>query len=45
MSAAELHLIKQRMQAGRVSKARRGEMAIALPAGYARRPSGSMALR
>ena len=36
MSAAELHLIKQRMQAGRVSKARRGEMAIALPAGYAR---------
>ena len=40
MSAAELHLIKQRMQAGRVNKARRGEMAIALPAGYARRPSG-----
>ena len=36
MLAAELHLIKQRMQAGRVSKARRGEMAIALPAGYAR---------
>ena len=33
MLAAELHLIKQRMQAGRVSKARRGEMAIALPAG------------
>src|SRR6266567_9156210 len=31
MSAAELHLIKQRMQAGRVNKARRGEMAIALP--------------
>ena len=43
MSAAELHLIKQRMQAGRVSKARRGEMAIALPAGYARRPSGEAA--
>src|SRR5260370_1999303 len=39
MSAAELHLIKQRMQAGRVSKAPRGEMAIPLPAGYARRPS------
>ena len=36
MLAAELHLIKQRMQAGRVSKARRGEMAIALPTGYAR---------
>ena len=43
MLAAELHLIKQRMQAGRVSKARRGEMAIALPAGYARRPSGEAA--
>ena len=38
MSAAELHLIKQRMQAGRVNKARRGEMAIALQAGYARGP-------
>ena len=33
MSEAELHLIKQRMQAGRVNKARRGEMAIALPGG------------
>jgi DNA invertase Pin-like site-specific DNA recombinase len=43
MPAAELHLIKQRVQAGRVSKARRGEMAIALPAGYARRPSGEAA--
>jgi DNA invertase Pin-like site-specific DNA recombinase len=43
MSAAELHLIKQRMQAGRVNKARRGEMAIALPTGYARRPSGEAA--
>ena len=43
MSAAELHLIKQRMQAGRVNKARRGEMAIALPAGYARRASGEAA--
>ena len=43
MSAAGHHLIKQRMQAGRVSEARRGEMAIALPAGYARRPSGEAA--
>jgi len=44
MSEAELHLIKQRMQAGRVNKARRGEMAIALPIGYVRRPSGEAVL-
>jgi DNA invertase Pin-like site-specific DNA recombinase len=44
MSQAELHLIKQRMQAGRASKARRGEMAIALPIGYWRRPSGDVML-
>jgi DNA invertase Pin-like site-specific DNA recombinase len=34
MSEAELYLINQRMQAGRVNKARRGEMSIALPIGY-----------
>ena len=44
MSQAELHLIKQRMQAGRASKARRGEMAIVLPIGYWRRPSGEVVL-
>ncbi|GAA3521768.1 DNA invertase Pin-like site-specific DNA recombinase [Streptosporangium album] len=44
MSEAELHLIKQRMQAGRVNKARRGELAIALPLGYWRRPSGEVVL-
>ncbi|MFI6050716.1 recombinase family protein [Streptomyces violascens] len=44
ISEAELHLIKQRMQAGRVNKARRGEMAIALPIGYCRRPSGEAVL-
>lgn len=44
MSEAELHLIKQRMQAGRVNKARRGELAIALPTGYWRRPSGEVVL-
>lgn len=44
MSEAELHLIKQRMQAGRANKARRGEMAIALPIGYWRRPSGEVVL-
>jgi len=44
MSEAELYLSKQRMQAGRVNKARRGELAIALPIGYWRRPSGEAAL-
>jgi DNA invertase Pin-like site-specific DNA recombinase len=40
MSEAELHLLKQRMLAGKQAKARRGELAIALPTGYVRRPSG-----
>lgn len=42
MSEAESHLIKQRMQAGRVDKARRGELAMTLPIGYWRRPSGDV---
>jgi DNA invertase Pin-like site-specific DNA recombinase len=44
MSEAELHLIKQRMWSGRLNKARRGELAFALPSGYVRRPSGQVAL-
>jgi DNA invertase Pin-like site-specific DNA recombinase len=44
MSEAELHLLKQRMQAGRLAKARRGELAIGLPTGYVRRASGEAAL-
>src|SRR6266702_6801036 len=44
MSEAELHLIKQRMAAGRLAKAARGELAVPLPAGYARRPSGEAIL-
>ncbi len=43
MSEAELHLIKQRMWSGRLNKARRGELAFALPSGYVRRPSGEVA--
>jgi DNA invertase Pin-like site-specific DNA recombinase/transposase len=43
MSEAELHLIKQRMWSGRLNKARRGELAFALPSGYVRRPSGQVA--
>jgi Site-specific recombinases, DNA invertase Pin homologs len=44
MSEVELHLIKQRMQAGKVNKARRGELSFALPMGYLRRPSGEAVL-
>ena len=44
MSEAELHLLKQRMLAGKQAKARRGELAIGLPIGYVRRPSGEAVL-
>ncbi len=44
ISEAELHLIKQRMWSGRLAKARRGELAVPLPAGFVRRPSGQVAL-
>ncbi|MEV7737589.1 recombinase family protein [Streptomyces sp. NPDC088921] len=43
MSEVELHLIKQRMASGRLAKAARGELAVPLPAGYVRRPSGEAA--
>src|SRR6266702_5269505 len=42
LSEAELHLIRQRMWSGRIARARRGELAIPLPAGFARRPSGEV---
>ncbi len=44
LSEAELHLIRQRMWSGRIAKARRGELAIPLPTGFARRPSGEVVL-
>jgi DNA invertase Pin-like site-specific DNA recombinase len=44
ISEAELHLIRQRMWGGRIAKARRGELAVPLPAGFARRPSGEVVL-
>jgi DNA invertase Pin-like site-specific DNA recombinase len=44
ISEAELHLIKQRMWTGRLAKARRGQLAVPLPAGFVRRPSGEVAL-
>jgi DNA invertase Pin-like site-specific DNA recombinase len=44
ISEAELHLIRQRMWSGRIAKARRGELAVPLPSGFVRRPSGEVVL-
>jgi DNA invertase Pin-like site-specific DNA recombinase len=44
ISEAELHLIRQRMWSGRIAKANRGELAMLLPIGYARRSSGEVVL-
>ena len=44
ISEAELHLIRQRMWSGRIAKARRGELAVPLPAGLVRRRSGEVTL-
>jgi hypothetical protein len=44
MSQAEVHQIKQRMHAGRLSKARRGELFGHPPLGYVRDPQGGLAL-
>jgi DNA invertase Pin-like site-specific DNA recombinase len=42
MSEAELHLLKQRLHQGKLNKARRGELAVAVPLGYVRCPSGEV---
>lgn len=42
ISEAELHVIKARMQQGRMAKARRGELAVGLPRGFVRRSSGQV---
>lgn len=44
LSEAELHMLKQRMLAGKRAKAERGELGMAVPMGYARRPSGEVIL-
>ncbi len=44
MSEAELYLIRQRMASGRLAKAERGELAVPVPIGYVRRPSGEVVL-
>jgi DNA invertase Pin-like site-specific DNA recombinase len=42
MSEAELHVLKQRMLAGKRAKAERGELGMQVPMGYIRRPSGEV---
>src|SRR5512143_127119 len=42
MSEAELHLLKQRLLAGKRAKAARGELGQRVPMGYIRRPSGEV---
>jgi DNA invertase Pin-like site-specific DNA recombinase len=42
ISEAELHVIKQRMHAGKLAKAQRGELGTLLAFGYIRRPSGEI---
>ncbi len=42
MSEAELHILKQRMHQGRLSKAQRGELQFALPIGYIWSPTGEI---
>ena len=42
LSEAELHVLKQRMWAGKRAKAERGELGMTVPMGYLRRPSGEV---
>ncbi|MGE3805867.1 MAG: recombinase family protein [Gemmataceae bacterium] len=44
MSEAELHVLKSRMYQGKVNKARRGELVVAVPVGYLKHPSGRVTL-
>jgi DNA invertase Pin-like site-specific DNA recombinase len=44
MSEAELHSLKLRLEAGRLSKAKRGELIQWLPTGYVRQPDGTVCL-
>ena len=44
MSEAELHFLRARLRGGQLSKARRGELQVALPVGLAYDPAGKVAL-
>src|SRR6266511_2031025 len=44
ISEVELHCIQERLQGARLSKARRGELPLRLPAGYVAARGGAVAL-
>src|SRR3954449_3664023 len=44
MNEAELHVLKQRMHQGKLNKARRGELVVAVPVGYLKHPGGQVTL-
>jgi DNA invertase Pin-like site-specific DNA recombinase len=44
MSEAELHILKQRLHAGKLNKAKRGDLGGAVPIGYVRLASGEITL-
>jgi DNA invertase Pin-like site-specific DNA recombinase len=44
MSEAELHILKSRMHQGKLNKARRGELVVAVPVGYVKHTSGEVTL-
>ena len=44
MSEAELHVLRARLRGGMLNKARRGELAFALPVGFVRDPHGKVVL-
>src|SRR5881275_2462774 len=44
MNEAELHVLKQRMHQGKLNKARRGELVVAVPVGYVKSPTGQVTL-
>ena len=44
MNEAELHVLKRRMHQGKLNKARRGELVVAVPVGYVKSPTGQVTL-
>ncbi len=44
MSEAELHILRQRMDQGKLNKARRGELVVRVPVGYVKSPTREVAL-
>jgi hypothetical protein len=44
MSEAELHVLKGRMHQGKLNKARRGELVVAVPVGYLKHATGEVTL-